>query len=118
MTQPTASGFNAIAGALIEADRKALVEAMWAGAGTIVDQFSGTALPVSPDRLAEPGEMLFYVGFLGSKRDGIPTQHYMMPATDERTAVTRAHELYEKLPKRRKGSSLRVMVGKPPLKRL
>lgn len=117
MSQSAPAAFNAVAGALVEADRKALVEAMWAGGGTIIDQTSGTATPVEPDRVGLPGEPLFYVGFLGSKRDGIPTQHYMIPAPDERTAIGRAHELYEKLPKRRKGSSLQVRLGKPPSKR-
>ncbi len=117
MTQPHASGFNAVAGALVEGERKALVDAMWAGGATIVDQISGTVVQVGPDRVPETGEALFYFGFLGSKRDGISTQHYMIPASDECTAITRAHELYEKLPKRRKGSSLRVMLGKPPSKR-
>lgn len=87
---------------------------MWAGTGQLVDQASGQATPILPDRTVQAGEMLFYVGFLGSKRDGIPTQHYMIPAPDDRTAVTRAHEFYELQPRRRKGSSLRVMLGKPP----
>lgn len=117
MTQLATACFNGVAGALAGGERRALVEAMWAGSGTAVDQSAGAVVSVCPDQIAEPGEVLFYVGFPGSKRDGIPTQHYMMPAPDERTAITRAHELYEKLPKRRKGSALRVMLGRPPLKR-
>jgi hypothetical protein len=106
--------FNAVAGALTAQDRKALVESMWAGAGHLIDKASGQTIPVLPDKVAQAGELLFYVGFLGSKRDGIPTLHYLIPAPDERTAVARAHELYEMQPRRRKGSSVRIMLGKPP----
>lgn len=114
MIPPAARTFNTVAANLTAQDRKALLASIWAGEGRVLDDESGQSIPVSPDKLAQDGELLFYVGFLGSKRDAIPTQHYMIAAPDGRTAVARAHELYQQQPRQRKGASLQVMVGKPP----
>lgn len=109
----SSSSFNAVAGALIAQDRKALIDSI---RSTGVGQVSGGAamISVTADQPGQGSERLFYVGFPGAKRDGIPTQHYLVPASDEREAVTRAHQLYELQPRRRKGASLQVMLGKPP----
>jgi hypothetical protein len=114
MNAPASRAFNAVAATLSANARKALIEAMWSGAGQLLDEASGQAVAVLPDRAPQDGEHLFYVSFLGSTRDAIPSQHYMIPAPDDRTAVMRAHELYEKEPRRRKGSSLRLLFGMPP----
>lgn len=102
MSLETPRPFNVVAESLSAKERKALVESIWAGERNIV-----------PDLPAADGELLFYVGFPGSTRDGIPTQHYMVGARDEGGAVARAHELYQRLPRIRKGASLRVMLGRP-----
>ena len=70
-------------------------------------------IAVTADQPGQGSKQLFYVGFPGAKRDGIPTQHYLVPASDEREAVSRAHQLYELQPRRRKGSSLQVMLARP-----
>lgn len=105
--------FNAVAGGLAEKDRKALVESVRIGASQWLDPATGVLRMVVPDQKPESGEQLFYVGFLGSTRDAIPSQHYLMPAVDTPAAIKRAHQLYELQPKRRKGASLRVLVGEP-----
>lgn len=94
--------FNAVAKRLGAKERKALVESIWAGESAVV-----------PDLPAVNGEVLYYVGFPGSTRDGIPTQHYMVGARDEGAAIARAHDLYQRQPRIRKGASLRVMLGRP-----
>jgi hypothetical protein len=106
--------FNSVALGLSGKDRGALCEAIWAGKAELVDEKTQERYVVLPDAMPAAGEHLFCVSFLGSKRDGIPTQHYMIPAVDDRTAVRRAHERYVLEPRHRKGSSLRVMLGKPP----
>lgn len=118
MDSPTTVPFNAIAGELSAKDRKAFVESMWAGGVDLLDETSGHRVQVLPDNPPQPGEYLFYVGFLGAKRDDIPTQHYLVPAQDDQTAMIRAHELYALQPRRRKGSALRVIFAKPPELRL
>ena len=106
--------FNAVADLIDTKERKTLVEALWAGSGHLLDAGFGQTVTVVPDIVAEAGEVLFYVGFPGVKRDNIPTQHYMVGARDEGTAVAKAHELYKQQPRTRKGASLRIMLGRPP----
>src|SRR5690606_18974355 len=102
-----------IAGALSAKDRKAVIDSIRAAGVAQIPAGSGM-VSVTADKPAQGSERFFYVGFPGAKRDGIPTQHYLVPASDEREAVSLAHQLYELQPRRRKGSSLQVMMGTPP----
>lgn len=87
---------------------------MWRGDAEITDEESQVTLTVVPDKMPLLGEFLFYVSFLGSTRDRIPTQHYMIAAMDVSSAIKLAYQRYVLEPRHRKGSSLRVLTGAPP----
>jgi len=107
--------FNLVAPSLTAKERSSTLEAIWEfGFAKCEDASAGVEVLVVPALPAQTGEHLFHVSFPGSRRDKIPTQHYLIAGETQQEAVRLAHDRYVREPRHRKGKSIRITLGFPP----